>query len=324
MQTFVQQAEKFDLFLKENQLFNRNPENLYAPCQYILAAGGKRIRPAVCLMSAALFAKNKVQPDAFWAAAAVELFHNFTLIHDDIMDQAPLRRGNPTVHLKYGLTAGILSGDVMNIFAYKCLEHVSPVFLPLVLKLFNQTAIEVCEGQQLDMDFEKREAVGVEEYIEMIALKTAVLLACSMKMGAIVAEAKEEDAQSLYDFGKNLGIAFQLQDDLLDTFGEGAEVGKEIGGDIKANKKTILAILARLNANAEQAHRLTKLQNDASPTKITDTIALFSEIGVDALCRKEIAHYTDKAMQHLVAIKISEAQKQPFEALAAYLLKRTF
>ncbi|RQO32658.1 polyprenyl synthetase [Taibaiella sp. KBW10] len=322
MQSFKEHALTFESFLQEQELFSRKPENLYEPCAYILSIGGKRIRPSVCLMAADMF--GTVTKDALWAAATVELFHNFTLIHDDIMDQAPLRRGQVTVHEKYGTTAGILSGDVMNIMAYQCLEHVQAPFLLPLLSLFNQTAIEVCEGQQLDMDFEQKELVSEAAYIHMIGHKTAVLLACSMKIGAIVSGVNETDAALLYTFGKNLGIAFQLQDDYLDTFGNPALVGKQIGGDILANKKTFLAITALQNADTHQRTALQALAQGHSPTKVSDTISLFNALDVAASCKRAIQTYTDKANEALAAINIAPEQKVAFEELVAFLITRDY
>ena len=206
---FVQQLEQR---FSDTGLFPEQPIGLYEPCRYLLGIGGKRVRPALCLMGNEMF--GPAGDDAMHAATAIELFHNFTLVHDDIMDKAPLRRGKETIHAKYGLTAGILSGDILCIYAY---EHLAKVknHLPEIFKLFNKTAIEVCEGQQLDMDFEIRNDVTIDEYIHMIALKTSVLLACSLKIGAILGGASEDNADKIYEFGKNLGIAFQLQDDYL-------------------------------------------------------------------------------------------------------------
>ena len=217
MHSFTQLVEQFEQRLSQSLPFPELPGTLYDPCRYFLQIGGKRVRPVLCLMANELF--GEINEDAWHGAIGIELFHNFTLIHDDIMDKAPLRRGKTTVHEKYGLTAGILCGDVMSIYAYDQLAHIEQN-LSLILHLFNKTSIEVCEGQQLDMDFESRNDVSIDEYIHMITLKTSVLLACSLKMGALLGGTTEGNANKLYTFGKNLGIAFQLQDDYLDAFGD--------------------------------------------------------------------------------------------------------
>src|SRR5690606_3137333 len=216
--------------------FHSQPDNLYEPCGYLLKLGGKRVRPILCLMANELF--SPIQEQTWSAATAIELFHNFTLIHDDIMDKAPLRRGKETVHHKFGMTAGILSGDVLCIYAYDALSKVHSEKFNAIFSLFNQTAIEVCEGQQLDMDFEKSDLVSEEDYLHMIKLKTSVLLAASLKIGAIIGGASQNDAQKLYEFGINLGLSFQLMDDYLDAFGDAKKLGKQIGGDILSDKKT--------------------------------------------------------------------------------------
>ena len=222
--------------------FAVTPPTLYDPCRYILQNGGKRIRPVLCLMASELF--GEISEDAWHGAFGIELFHNFTLIHDDIMDKAPLRRGKPTVHEKYGESTALLSGDVMLVMAYDYLGRIDAAHLKPVLDLFNKTAREVCEGQQLDMDFEKEAMVGLDRYIQMIELKTSVLLAASLQMGAILGGASEGNQHKLYEFGRNLGIAFQVQDDYLDAFGDPAKFGKQVGGDILSDKKTFLMIKA--------------------------------------------------------------------------------
>lgn len=324
MLQFKQQAEQFELFLqnaKTNQLFKANPKNLYDPCEYMLSIGGKRVRPSVCLMAAELFT-DEIPESAYWSAVAVEMFHNFTLVHDDIMDQAPLRRGKTTVYKKYNTTAAILSGDVLNILAYQSIQNVAPKFLLDILTLFNKTAIEVCEGQQFDMDFENQNEVSKSEYIKMIRLKTAVLLAASMQMGAICANASESQAQLVYNFGLNLGIAFQLQDDYLDSFGTEAAVGKQIGGDIQANKKTILAIEASLLANADQKATLAALSSQSGAEKLQKTLKIFKTLGVDTICQQSIELYTQKALNALQQLDIDASRKSPFEALLNDLMSR--
>lgn len=322
MHSFQQHAQAFEQFLQEQNLFSAEPQNLYEPCAYILSIGGKRIRPSVCLMAAELF--KGMDTDVYWGAAAVELFHNFTLIHDDIMDQAPLRRGKVTVHEQYGTTTAILSGDVMNIMAYQCLERIRPELIPSLLTIFNRTAIEVCEGQQLDMDFEQKDSVSEFEYIHMIAQKTAVLLACSMQIGALIAGAPADDATKLYEFGKNLGIAFQLQDDYLDTYGDPAKVGKQIGGDIQANKKTFLAITAMQHASETQKTALNILAHGNAPTKVQDTIQLYNTLNVGDICKKAIQAYTHKATEALDAIELAEEQKAPYRDLMQFLINRDY
>ena len=218
--------------------FDKEPATLYDPCNYFLTIGGKRIRPILCLMGNELF--NEIDKDAYHLATAIELFHNFTLIHDDIMDAAALRRGMETIHTKYNNSTAILAGDVMMIKSYEYINKMNGPYLQKILRIFNTTAKEVCEGQQLDMDFEQKEWVSLDQYIHMITLKTSVLLAASLEMGAIIGGASEGNCKHLYEFGKNLGIAFQIQDDYLDAFGDPEKFGKEVGGDIRQNKKTFL------------------------------------------------------------------------------------
>ncbi|PSK92206.1 polyprenyl synthetase family protein [Taibaiella chishuiensis] len=320
MHQFQEISTRFEAYLKQPGIFPEQPANLYDPCRYLLEAGGKRVRPALCLMANELF--GTITEDAFKAAAAIELFHNFTLIHDDIMDKAPLRRGKPTVHAKYGLTAGILSGDVMSIFSFDCLSRVNPVFLPRVLSVYNKTAVEVCEGQQWDMDFEVQETVSIEQYLHMITLKTSVLLAASMQIGAILGGATEAQAALLYEFGKNLGIAFQLQDDYLDTFGEEAKTGKQPGGDIRANKKTFLMIKCRELAGAAATQLLGELLLRDDEEKVEQVTGLLRDLEVDAISRSMIHEFSDKAFGNLEQLDIEPAKKQPLMALAAYLLNR--
>lgn len=317
MQDFKEIVTKFEQRLQAEGLFPQAPGNLYEPCRYLLALGAKRVRPALCIMGGEVF--GDVNDDAWHAAMAIELFHNFTLIHDDIMDKAPLRRGNPTIHAKYGLTAGILSGDVMCINAYVQLAKVKN-HLPELLQLFNTTAIEVCEGQQLDMDFEQRDDVSIEEYIQMIALKTSVLLACSLKMGAIIGGASEVNANKLYEFGKNVGIAFQLQDDYLDAFGDTAKLGKQNGGDIRANKKTFLLLKAKELAGGNK--QLDELMIAEEEMKVQGVLSLYKATGADELCRAAVEAYSDKAFNNLEEIDVPAERKEPLRRLASYLLQR--
>lgn len=317
MQDFKEIVTKFEQRLQAEGLFPQAPSNLYEPCRYLLALGAKRVRPALCIMGGEVF--GDVHDDAWYAAMAIELFHNFTLIHDDIMDKAPLRRGNPTIHAKYGLTAGILSGDVMCINAYVQLAKVKN-HLPELLQLFNTTAIEVCEGQQLDMDFEQRDDVSIEAYIQMIALKTSVLLACSLKMGAIIGGASEANANKLYEFGKNVGIAFQLQDDYLDAFGDTAKLGKQNGGDIRANKKTFLLLKAKELAGGN--NQLEELMIAEEEMKVQGVLSLYKATGADELCRAAVEAYSDKAFNNLEEIDVPAERKEPLRRLASYLLQR--
>jgi geranylgeranyl diphosphate synthase type II len=319
MYSFKELVNQFEERCITKLPFPAQPENLYEPCSYLLGLGGKRIRPVLCLMANELV--GDLSEDAWHGATAIELFHNFTLIHDDIMDKAPLRRGSPTVHARNGLTAGILCGDVMCIYAYQSLAHVK-TGLPQVLQVFNQTAIEVCEGQQLDMDFEQRSDVTLDEYLHMIALKTSVLLACSLKMGALMGGSLGDNANKLYNFGKNMGIAFQLQDDYLDAFGAPEKVGKQPGGDILANKKTFLLVKALENANIDQKVDIQRLLSTDSADKVADMLELFSATGADTACREAVRQYSQLAFDALENVAIPSVRKAPLRELAEYLLMR--
>lgn len=301
--------------------FPAAPANLYEPCRYILSLGGKRIRPALTLMAHKLFDDNTAT--AVPAALTVELFHNFSLIHDDIMDKAPLRRGKPTVHTKWNETVGILSGDVMLVHTYKMLAtHYTGGHLTQLLDIYNTTAIEVCEGQQMDMDFELRQDVTVAEYIHMISLKTSVLLGCALKMGAITANAGDTDANNLYAFGKNLGIAFQLRDDYLDAFGDPEQTGKQPGGDILAGKKTFLIIECAQHAPAEDAKQLFDLLAGNSDDKVAQVLALLRKYKVEDLVQREIEKYQAEALAHLHKVNVSDVARKPFVQLADFLMNR--
>lgn len=317
MHSFSELVALFETRLNNTLPFPERPETLYEPCRYFMGIGGKRVRPVICLMANELF--GDITEDAYRAAMGVELFHNFTLIHDDIMDKAPLRRGQTTVHTRNGLTAGILCGDVMAIYAYEQLAHIK-TSLQQVLHLFNKTSIEVCEGQQLDMDFENRDDVTIEEYIEMITLKTSVLLACSLKMGALLGGATEGNADKLYEFGKNLGIAFQLQDDYLDAFG--AESGKIPGGDIIANKKTYLLLKAMENANDLQLSAINALLQRDDESKVPAMLSLYANTGADVACRDAVAHYSQLAFNSLEEAAVQSSRKKHLHDLATYLLAR--
>jgi geranylgeranyl diphosphate synthase type II len=299
-----------------------HPKNLYEPIAYIMNLGGKRLRPALVLMAADLFNGNI--EEAMPAALAIETFHNFTLIHDDIMDNAPLRRGKQTVHEKWGTNNAILSGDVMMVESNKQLTKVKVEVLKPVLDTFNATAQGVCEGQQLDMEFEMRHDVGISEYINMIRLKTAVLVGGAMKIGAIVGGATKEDAELIYEFGENLGIAFQLQDDILDVYGDPEKFGKQIGGDIIANKKTYLLLKLQelagqddLAALAEHAANTTTLS-----AKVDDITALYDEYKVKELATVQMRQYLDKAFEALAGIKLPDSHKKVLIGLANALMHR--
>ena len=319
MHTFQDLVKQFgDYFAVRH--FPTNPATLYEPGEYFLSWGGKRIRPVLCLMGNELF--SDISADAWQAATAIELFHNFTLIHDDMMDKAALRRGNETVHVKYGHNTALLAGDVMLIRAYEYLNRVQSRQLPALLSLFNTTAREVCEGQQLDIDFEKSNDVELDAYIQMITLKTSVLLACSLQMGAILGGASEGNCRHLYEFGKNLGIAFQIQDDYLDAFGDPEKFGKEVGGDIRQNKKTFLLLHALEVASADQKATLLELMETNPPNKVARVLEIFMECGVEHWAASLKEKYRQLAMEQLDAIAVLSARKKPLLDLAAYLLQR--
>lgn len=304
----------------------QNPQNLYQPIEYLLDLGGKRIRPFLTLMAGEVFGISI--KEALGAAMAVEVFHNFTLMHDDIMDKAMLRRGESTVHEKWDVNTAILSGDAMLIKAYQCLEiYPTDVFQKLT-RLLSKTAIEVCEGQQHDMDFENRSDTSEEEYIEMIRLKTAVLVGCALQMGAIVASASEEDQQSIYDFGIQLGLAFQLQDDYLDSFGDQETFGKKIGGDILEDKKTILYHLAIKTGKEAQTQALQSLLGGNNPIDDTEKInkvkSLFESTAARSATRDLIQHHSDLADIELQKLTISEDQKNHFREFKDWLMRRTY
>ena len=301
----------------------KEPKNLYQPIEYILNLGGKRIRPVLTLLTTEIFDVDGKK--ALAAATAIEVFHNFSLVHDDIMDDAPLRRGNETVHEKWNLNTGILSGDAMLILAYQHFEEYEPRIFRDLAKLFSKTAIEVCEGQQYDVDFETRDDVTIAEYLKMIEYKTAVLIGAAMKMGAIVAETSEENANLMYDFGLNLGIAFQLQDDYLDAFGDAASFGKQVGGDIIENKKTYLYLKALEFSNPnekEQLLHLFSIQPKDSSDKIASVKAIFDETGSSEITQKTIQEYTFKAFETLEKMNISSDKKALLRVFGENLMNR--
>ncbi len=300
--------------------FPEYPKSLYDASQYILTLGGKRIRPVMCLMGNELF--DTINPDTWHVANAIELFHNFTLIHDDIMDKAPLRRGMQTAHIKYGESTALLSGDVMLVAAYDSINKISNVHMHRVLEIFNQAAMEVCEGQQLDMDFEKDEAVSFDDYEKMIELKTSVLLASSLRLGAVLGGAGVGNQQHLYQFGKNLGIAFQVQDDYLDAFGDPEKFGKKHGGDIVANKKTFLLIQALQTCSPAYLDELHQLMKSDHDDKIQKVISIYKSCNIDEWAKELKQKYMSKAFEHLEEIAVLSARKLPLEALSHSLLDR--
>lgn len=302
--------------------FPKHPSTLYEPCDYFLTLGGKRIRPVMCLMGNELF--DTINPDAYHVAMAIELFHNFTLIHDDIMDAASLRRGMETVHKKYGSSTALLSGDVMLLRSYDHLNQINSSYLSRILFLFNKTAKEVCEGQQLDMDFEQQQDVLLDDYIQMITLKTSVLLAASLEMGAILGGASEGSCRHLYEYGKNLGIAFQIQDDYLDAFGDPEKFGKEVGGDIRQNKKTFLMLHTLKVASTEQKEALQQLMETNPPDKVELVLSIFKACNVDVWAKQLKAEYLQKANQHLEDIAVVSSRKKPLIELAEFLIQRDY
>lgn len=319
----LQELVEKEIALRSEAMLQNTPVELYEPIQYSLEMGGKRLRPVLLLLAYNLFSEEVEK--ALPAAVAIEVFHNFTLLHDDIMDKASMRRNRPTVHIQFSENSAILSGDAMAFQSYKYLvECVSPKLVE-VIALFTQTAIEVCEGQQFDMDFELRLDVKAEEYLEMIRLKTAVLLACGLKTGAMLAGASDETAANLYDFGIQLGLAFQLQDDLLDTFGDQQTFGKKIGGDILANKKTYLLIKALENATPQQKNDLLgwidKTEFD-STTKIQAVTQIYENIGVKQIAENKVDFYFRKAMEILQNLNVEDSRKEALLQLASKMLTR--
>ncbi|SFN80141.1 geranylgeranyl diphosphate synthase, type II [Paenimyroides ummariense] len=307
-----------------NQInFTKEPKELYEPIGYIANLGGKRLRPLLTLFAAEVFGAKF--NDAIHAAVAIELFHNFSLIHDDIMDEAPLRRGNKTVHEKWNLNTGILSGDAMLILAYQYFENYEPAIFKDLAKLFSKTALEVCEGQQLDINFETRNNVSIPEYIKMIEYKTAVLVGAALEMGAIVAKTTENNKVAIYNFGRDLGIAFQLQDDYLDAFGETATFGKQIGGDILENKKTYLYLRSLENASpADKTELLNWFSSkEGGQEKIEAVKSLFEKTNATSDTQRLIEEYTQKALLQLEALEIPFHFKEELKEFALSLMSRT-
>ncbi len=304
--------------------WNKEPRELYEPIDYVLSMGGKRIRPALTLMASNLY-QDDVQ-SAINTALGIEVFHNFTLLHDDIMDRADVRRGRPTVHKKWNDNTAILSGDVMQIAAYQLIAKTPAHCLKQVLDLFSQTAAEICEGQQYDVVFENCDIVKADEYLEMIRLKTAVLLGCALKCGALIGGAGEEDAQNLYDFGINIGLAFQLKDDLLDVYGDEATFGKKIGGDILCNKKTYLLIHALKLAIGDTKEELKKWLNiskdEFSEEKVSSVTNIYNQLGVRTICEDKMLEFYTKAVANLDKVRVSDTKKQELRNLAVKLMSR--
>jgi geranylgeranyl diphosphate synthase type II len=300
--------------------FPAQPAGLYEATDYFLQIGGKRIRPVLCLLGNELF--DDIRPDAWSAATAIELFHNFTLIHDDMMDKAPLRRGVQTVHTRFGNNTALLAGDVMMIQAYHWLSKVSGSAQTSLMPLFNRTATEVCEGQQLDMDFEQRTDVHLDEYLHMIKLKTSVLLACALQMGAIIGGAGQRNQELIYSFGLQLGLAFQVQDDYLDAFGDPEKFGKQVGGDILSNKKTFLLIHALQATSLSDKETLLSLLQTNTPDKVAQVLAIYKNCGVDQWALSLKQQFLDKALENLDQIAVLSARKVPLRELAAFLIQR--
>lgn len=305
--------------------YDRRPASLYEPIRYVLSMGGKRIRPVLMLLSYNLF---KEDPETIlMPACALETYHNYTLLHDDLMDNADLRRGHETVHKKWNANTAILSGDSMLVLAYQRMQQCSSDKMAEVLALFTETALEIGEGQEYDMAFEHRDDVSEEEYIEMIRLKTSVLLACALKIGAILAGASKEDADNLYRFGEQIGLAFQLQDDFLDVYGDTRVFGKAIGGDITSNKKTFMLINALNHANEEQRHQLeswigaTEFDRDEKVAAVT---RLYNEIGIDRLAQDKIAYYFEQSRKYLQAVSVDESRKAELAAYAQRMMNRQY
>ncbi|MDY3848649.1 MAG: polyprenyl synthetase family protein [Prevotella sp.] len=322
MKTSDELYEKVNAFI-DKLPYNREPKSLYEPIKYVLSLGGKRIRPVLMLLSYNLW---KEDPERIlMPAVAIETYHNYTLLHDDLMDNADVRRGHPTVHKKWDENTAVLSGDSMLVVAYQRIASVDQDKLKPVLDLFTETALEIGEGQQYDIDFENRNDVTEAEYIEMIRLKTSVLLACALKIGAILAGASVTDADALYKFGERIGLAFQLQDDLLDVYGDPKVFGKEIGGDIMCNKKTYMLINAFNRANAQQLAELQKWCNgEVYPRKekVAAVTRLYDEIGIRALCEQKIEQYFKEGREWLDKVAVSEERKQHLIDYTNRMMKR--
>jgi len=320
MQTFLDQLNARLLSLGDG----RQPQNLYQPISYSLKAGGKRVRPSLMFLAYRLFCDGDAA-QILPLASGIETFHNFTLLHDDLMDNSPLRRGRPSVHKKWSANTAILSGDAMELLAFGEVLRSPEHCRDEAARLFTRTAIEICEGQQLDMDFEQRGDVGVADYIEMIRLKTAVLLACALKMGAMAGGATEEQASTLYYFGIDTGLAFQLQDDYLDVYGDPKVFGKPIGGDIMENKKTFMLIKTYEMATDEQRERLDRWMTTATENpqeKISGVTAIYNEVGTPAVAQQLIDHYFSHAFRLLNSLDVAEERKAGLKEFAEKMMKR--
>lgn len=325
MDLLDQLRKAFTLYLEENR-FTQYPPELYEPNNYFLNIGGKRLRPIMVLLGTDLFGGDI--SEALPAAMSIEYFHNFSLVHDDVMDNAPIRRGHTTIHEKYGLNTAILSGDALLVYAYDFLEKVPEQHLRTILRIFNRTAIEVCEGQQMDMNFEKRVAVSEEEYLDMIRRKTSVVLAAALQIGAIIGGAEQSDADALYQYALHLGLAFQIQDDILDCYGDQQLVGKQPGGDILQNKKTLLLIRAMEAAELHQDIRLSAILSGANVLSPEQKVAAVLEIYADLGIRTSVTETRDalieKALSHLYSTTLPDNKKRILESLVHQLVLRTF
>lgn len=307
----------------DNLKYERKPSGLYDPVKYVLSMGGKRIRPVLMLLSYGLF-KDDVD-SVLMPACALETYHNYTLLHDDLMDNADMRRGHETVHRKWDANTAILSGDSMLVLAYERMAKCNPVYLSDVLHTFTETALEIGEGQQYDMEFETRNDVTEDEYIEMIRLKTSVLLACAQKIGAILAGASKQDQDNLYKFGEQIGLAFQLQDDYLDVYGDPKVFGKKVGGDIICNKKTYMLINAYNRADAEQRRELQhwmEAETFNSDEKVAAVTAIYNKVGVDKLAIEKIAYYFEESKKYLDAVQVSDERKAELRLYAQKMMHR--
>lgn len=304
---------------------DRQPANLYDPVRYVLSMGGKRIRPVLMLLAYGLY--RDTPDDILMQAVGLETYHNYTLLHDDLMDNADLRRGHETVHRRWNANQAILSGDSMLVLAYQRMAACPEDKLGAVLDLFTETALEIGEGQQYDIDFETRNDVSEEEYIEMIRLKTSVLLACALKMGALLACAPEADADNLYKFGEQIGLAFQLQDDYLDVYGDPKVFGKAVGGDIASNKKTYMLINAFNRATPAQREALrgwVDAETFDRDEKVAAMTRLYDEIGIDRLAQQKIKHYFDESRRYIDAVQVDEGRKAELRAYAERMMKRKY
>ena len=321
-------TDKINAYI-DNLPLEVEPKGLYEPIRYVLSLGGKRIRPALMMMAYEMWQENG--EDILPQAVALETYHNFTLLHDDVMDKADVRRGKPTVHKKWNENTAILSGDNMLVLAFKWMQELTPALKPRhgvkskVLATFTKTAIEINEGQQYDVDFETRNDVTEAEYLEMIRLKTSVLLACAVKIGALLADAPEEDVENLYKFGEAMGLAFQLQDDYLDVYGDPKVFGKAIGGDITSNKKTYMLINAFLKAEGEDKQELERwisATDFGREEKVKAVTAIYNKLGIDRLAKEKMESYYQQALQAMAKVKVTEEKKAPLLAYAAKMMKR--